>query len=44
VIRTQLAWERVLARRNARGDAEELDAPLLTADAAALNSTLIAAR
>lgn len=54
-VRTQLAWARVLARRNARGDrrraaalgreaqrrAEELDAPLLMADAIAFNSTLI---
>lgn len=54
-VRTQLAWARVLARRNARGDrrraatlgreaqrrAEELDAPLLVADAIAFNSTLI---
>lgn len=53
-VRTQLAWARVLARRNARGDrrragtlgrealrrAEQLDAPLLVADAATFNSTL----
>ena len=57
-VRTQLAWARVLARRNARGDrrraaalgreaqrrAEELNAPLLVADAGGFNSTLIATR
>jgi tetratricopeptide (TPR) repeat protein len=57
-VRTQLAWARVLARRNASGDrrrarvlgreaqrrAEELDMPLLVADAIAFNSTLIPAR
>ena len=57
-VRTQLAWARVLARRDARGDrrraatlgreaqrrAEQLDAPLLVADAASLNSTLIDVR
>src|SRR5262249_17370534 len=54
-VRTQLAWARVLARRDARGDrrragalgreaqrrAEELAAPLLMADAAGFNATLI---
>lgn len=58
LVRTQLAWARVLTRRNAPGDrrraaalgreaqrsAEELNAPLLMADAAGFNSTRIDAR
>lgn len=54
-IRTQLAWARVLSRRNARGDrrraaalgreaqrrAEELNSPILIADALTFNATLI---
>ena len=57
-VRTQLAWARVLARRNAAGDrrraralgreaqrrAEDLDMPLLVADAIAFNSALPHAR